>query len=464
MTLTFDKYAIKQLKQYAESHPLNSEEMGKINKGQLPMAVDRAFHVLELPDNIRLCYCVEQVPTINVGNLWVRHVTLSNNRSSFAPDVESFKEIFNLLEFPGLTDCQINIDSGIVDVIAPLISKLPEKLSMNDEIVLSQTFDVHTHLRENTEDDNMLDYIVALTVPTWAAVLAMPNTNSIIDSPGKAVIYRRAAIGDFGDRFDVFPTLYFQTHYTRNFLEEAKPHIVSIKFYPKGLTTNSSHGCCPDDPEVLNVLASMEELDIPLNVHPEAEGYYHDREQLFQKYIRSWAKMFPNLRIVMEHLSDGTSVQLLELPNVYATVTPQHLLTSGNDWFGPPFNRDLYCMPCVKRPSDRLTLLHAAMFNYPEKMMAGTDSAPHTENRKIQCGCAGVFSAPIALQLYTQAFDRLGMSHMLQAFVSDNAKKFYNVTLPNRQTTLIRKPFIIPERYGNVIPMWAGKTIDWSVK
>ena len=335
---------------------------------------------------------------------------------------------------------------------------------MVDEIVIDSPLDMHAHLRQ----DEMLRLVAPLTSRSWAGVMAMPNLSPIVDSPAAAVAYRaailEAAKEGSDEPFEAYTTLYFQTHYTRDFLADAKPHILSIKFYPRGMTTNSSHGCDPADPGVYDVLTSMEELGIPLSVHPEAEGYYHDREELFGKFVRDWVRRFPKLKVILEHLSDRHSVALLDLPNVHATITPQHLMTTGNDWFGPPFNPHLYCMPCVKRPEDRDALLQACFSDHPAKIMAGTDSAPHTEDRKVACGCAGVFSAPIAIQLYAQVFASAGKENMLQAFLSDNARRIYDITPPKRTVRLVREPFAIPSSYGNVIPMWAGGTLEWSIK
>lgn len=334
---------------------------------------------------------------------------------------------------------------------------------MIDAITIESPVDMHAHLRQG----EMLRQVVPLTTTTWAAVLAMPNTDPIIDSRDRVLDYREAvrdAACPMGHPdFEVYPSLYFQAHYTRDFLALVQPYILSVKFYPRGLTTNSAHGCDPGDPRVYDVLAIMEELGIPLSVHPEAPGYYHDREQLFGKYARDWSRRFPGLTIILEHLSDRNSLELLEHPNVHATVTPHHLLTTGDDWFGPPFDPHLYCMPCVKRPEDQHSLLAACGGPHRAKIMAGTDSAPHTRDRKVQCGCAGVFSAPIALQLYAQAFDAHGMADFLQDFLSGNARRIHGITPPARTVTLVREPFTIPDRYGDVVPMWAGRTIDWSI-
>lgn len=335
-----------------------------------------------------------------------------------------------------------------------------------NKIVIDSPLDMHTHLRQGA----LMQSIIPLTCPTWAGVLGMPNTDPPLTTAAQLRDYLDDIMLTTGNAdFKPYLTLYFQTTYTREFLESVEDLILSVKFYPKNLTTGSQHGCDPGDPKVLDILGYCEELGIPVNVHPEAEGYYHDREQLFMKYAYDWTNRFPNLKLILEHLSDAESLHLLERPNVYGTVTPQHLLTTGNDWFGPPFDYRLYCMPCVKRPEDRDGLMQAvtggSYEKFHKKLMAGTDSAGHDPNKKVQCGCAGVFSAPIALQLYAQAFDRAGKLDKLQGFVSDNARQIYGLTPPEKKVSLVRQPFTIPQSYLGVHePMWAGRTIDWSIE
>lgn len=333
---------------------------------------------------------------------------------------------------------------------------------MADRILIDRPVDMHAHLRQG----EMLGRVAKLTATTWAGVLAMPNTDPIISTPEMAEAYASEIVEASGapDRgFEVYPTLYFQPDYSASVLRAAKGRVISVKFYPQGLTTNSQHGCDPSDPRVPNVLASMEELGIPLCIHPEAPGYHEDREYLFGEFARAWATRFPSLKIVLEHISDRRSIDLLEFPNVFATVTPQHLLCTGDDLMGPPLDPHAYCMPVLKRPEDRDALMAACVGPHAKKIMAGTDSAPHTEHRKLHCGCAGCFTAPIAIQLYAEAFDRAQRLDLLPAFLGENARKIYGIDPPKKQVTLARKPFKIPESYGDLIPFHAGREIGWSV-
>jgi dihydroorotase len=332
-----------------------------------------------------------------------------------------------------------------------------------NEILISSPFDAHVHFRQG----EMLRHVVPLTVATFSGALVMPNTDPIVATLDQAVRYRREILEAAGspqeERFRAFVTLFFQTSMTLASLHEAAGFITSVKFYPKSMTTNSVHGVDPDDPAILPVLAAMEELDIPLNVHAEAAGYHEDREKKFGRYVRRWVRSFPRLKIVVEHISDRQSLELLSFPNVYATVTPQHLLLTGDDWVGPPLRPHLYCLPAIKRPEDRDDILRACTSWLSRKFMAGTDSAPHIVSRKLECGCAGVFTAPIALQLYAQAFDRVGSLDRLPFFLGGNARRIYGIDLPERTVRLVREPFVVPVVYGDVVPMWAGETLDWSV-
>lgn len=330
-----------------------------------------------------------------------------------------------------------------------------------DEITLDRPLDMHVHFRQGP----MLRHVVPLSAATFAGAMAMPNTDPPLDAYDRLHDYMVEVLrGARYVPFRPYGTLYFRPDYTYQELAAAKPYVTAIKFYPRNLTTNSQHGCDPDDPGVEEVLEIMQTLHIPLSVHPESFGYHEDREELFGKFIESWACYFPRLKIIMEHVSDRRSLPLLRHSNVFATMTPQHLLITGDDWVGPPLRPHLYCMPVAKRPEDRAALLRAATVDFPSKVMLGTDSAPHpAEKKESACGCAGVFTAPIALQLYAQAFDRAGHLDKLQAFASDNARRIYGVDPPAKSVTLARKPFVVPDTYGAVVPMWAGETLDWSV-
>lgn len=326
-------------------------------------------------------------------------------------------------------------------------------------ITLNSPLDMHLHVRQ----DAMLQVVAPLTAQHFSGAVIMPNLLPPVDSLERLLWYTtevQQATRDF--IFTPYMTLFFR-RYSREELVAAKPHILGIKLYPAGATTNSENGV----QEVLamsDVFSVMEELDIPLLVHGETHGFVMDREKEFCEVYRSLAKTFPKLRITMEHITTRSAVELLdEFENIRATVTPHHLFITLDDVVGGLMNPHLFCKPIAKRPEDREALLHAALSAHP-KLMMGSDSAPHPIEKKEAPGCAaGVFSAPLLLPMLAQLFEEHNKLENLQAFVSDNAQTLYRITPPHKTVTLEKKPFVIPATYGDVVPMWAGRTLEWSV-
>jgi dihydroorotase len=326
------------------------------------------------------------------------------------------------------------------------------------EIILNDPLDMHVHLRQG----NMLRNIAKYTSKYFSGALVMPNTEPIITHLNNVINYKlKITEMTIDDNFNPYMTLYFQTYYDYDFLKNIKPHILAIKFYPKSLTTNTEYGCDPNDPKIINVLHNMEDLGIPLCIHAEANGYHENRERLFYDYIFTWSEICPKLKIIIEHISDAQTLLLVNgLENVYGTVTPHHLLLTGDDFVGPPLNPHNYCMPVCKTPHDR-EMLQAEVLNN-KKLMLGTDSAPHLKEAKEQGGCAGIFNAPITLQSLVSLFE----NHLVefQSFISDNAQKIYGIKPPKKQVTLIKKSFTVPDNYNGVVPLFAGKQLEWSIK
>jgi dihydroorotase len=167
----------------------------------------------------------------------------------------------------------------------------------------------------------------------------------------------------------------------------------------------------------------------------------------------------------MEHITTKESVAALErFDNLYATITVHHLFITLDDVAGGMLQPHLFCKPIAKRPEDREALLNVALVAHP-KVMFGSDSAPHPKHAKENCGCAaGVFTAPIALQLLTELFEKHGVLDNLQAFISGNAKNIYGVNPRNKTVTLEKKPFKVPAEYNGVVPMYANEKIAYSIK
>jgi dihydroorotase len=325
-------------------------------------------------------------------------------------------------------------------------------------ITLQSPLDMHVHLRQ----DAMLNAVAPLTSASFAGDVVMPNLVPPVDSVDRLDWYasevKRATEGD---TFEPYMTLFFR-EYTRRELEAAKDKIIGIKLYPAGATTNSESGV-QQILDMHHVFAMMEELDIPLLVHGETHGFVMERERDFTPIYHQLAVLFPKLRIVMEHVTSADTLDLLDQhENVFATVTAHHLLITLDDVVGGLMNPHLFCKPIPKRPQDRDGLLAACLATHP-KVMFGSDSAPHPVHMKECPGCAaGVFTAPFALPLLASLFSHHNALHNLQAFVSDNARRIYRLQPPVKQVALQHTPMTIPASYHGVVPMWAGRTIEWS--
>lgn len=339
-------------------------------------------------------------------------------------------------------------------------------------ITLQSPLDMHLHFRQ----DDMLGLVAPLSAVHFAGGVIMPNLIPPVHSLERLLSYTAevtAAVQPHA--FAPYMTLFFR-EYTREELIAAKPHIIGIKLYPAGATTNSDSGVA-EISRVEHVFAMMEELDIPLLIHGETHGFVMDREREFCDVYRHLATRFPALRITMEHITTADAIATLnEFTNLSATVTAHHLLITLDDVVGGLMNPHLFCKPIAKRPEDREALQQAVLTGHP-KLMLGSDSAPHPLNRKESAGCAaGVFTAPILLPLLAEFFDERSALHQMQGFVSGHAQHIYRIEPPSKTVTLVREPMTIPIHYGGasedhantpgahqVIPMWAGRNISWRV-
>lgn len=322
--------------------------------------------------------------------------------------------------------------------------------------------DMHLHLRDGV----MLENVAPLSSYTFSGALVMPNLVPPIDSVEALKEYKsriKAAIGN--DYFEPYMTLFYK-NYSKEFLAGAADHITAVKLYPAGITTNSEGGVSSFDIEQMRpTLEAMSELGIVLCVHGETDGFVMDREAEFMNVYELLAKNFPKLKIVMEHITTKAAVDMLDrYDNLYATITAHHLVFTLDDVVGGLMMPHNFCKPIAKRPEDREALLHVALEAHP-KVMFGSDSAPHPLNKKETSGCAaGVFSAPIALQVLCEVFDKAGKLDNLQAFVSDNAQSIYGICPEYKEAVLERTPFTVPKDYNGVVPMYAQKTIEWTLQ
>jgi len=313
----------------------------------------------------------------------------------------------------------------------------------------------------------MLENIAKCSAKTFSGAIIMPNLVPPVSTKEEVIAYKNRIIAAIGDEtFTPYMTLFFKPSYDKTFLTSVRDEITAIKLYPAGITTNSEGGVSGFDVEELRpALEAMSELNIPLCVHGETNGFVMDREAEFASIYERLATAFPKLTIIMEHITTKTSVELLDkYENLYATITIHHLLITLDDVAGGMLKPHLFCKPIAKRPEDRDALLKVALEAHP-KVMFGSDSAPHPKHAKEACGCAaGVFTSPIALQLLADLFDTNGASQKnLQAFVSDNAQKIYNIAVPKKVITLEKKTFMVPSDYNGVVPMYADEEIAYSI-
>ena len=330
-------------------------------------------------------------------------------------------------------------------------------------LTLQSPLDMHLHLR----DGEMLHNIAKESAHTFAGALVMPNLVPPVTDKEALLAYKERILEAIGDEdFRPYMTLFFKPDYDRTFLETLNEEITAIKLYPAGITTNSEGGVSGFDVEELRpTLQAMSDLGIPLCIHGETNGFVMDREAEFVPIYEKLAKAFPKLKIIMEHITTKESVAALDrFDNLYATITLHHLLITLDDVAGGMLQPHLFCKPIAKRPEDREALLDVALRAHP-KVMFGSDSAPHPREAKEACGCAaGVFTAPIALQVLAALFEHHNALEKLQDFVSGNAQNIYGITPIAKRVTLIKEPFTVPSEYNGVVPMYAGETLEYSIK
>lgn len=336
-----------------------------------------------------------------------------------------------------------------------------------NNFTINKPLDMHLHLR----DGDMLSLVGPLSSNSFSGALIMPNLVPPVTNKDELLAYKQRVIKACkDDNFTPFMTLFFKNDYSFEFLNSVKNEITALKLYPAGITTNSNTGVSSMDIEVLRpTLENMSKLGIPLCIHGETNGFVMDREKEFMPIYESLAIAFPNLKIIMEHITTKEAVDLLDkYPNLFATVTLHHLLITLDDVAGGMLDPHLFCKPIAKRPEDRDALLNAALKAH-SKLMFGSDSAPHPKHKKECCGCAaGVFTAPIALQVLVELFEKHSCLENLNDFVSNNAQRIYGLNLEDKTINLVKKDFIVPAIYEykeeKVVPMYAGKTLGWSIE
>jgi len=327
---------------------------------------------------------------------------------------------------------------------------------------LLMPLDMHLHLRDGV----MLENVAPLSAYSFSGAIVMPNLVPPVENKADVIAYKARIMAAVpNDYFEPYMTLFYK-NYDKAFLESVADEITAIKLYPAGITTNSEDGVSSFDiEEMRGTLQAMSDMEIPLCVHGETDGFVMDREAEFMSIYELLASNFPKLKIIMEHITTKEAVAMLDkYENLYATITVHHLILTLDDVVGGMMQPHLFCKPIAKRPEDLDALLSVALEAHP-KVMFGSDSAPHPQHKKESCGCAaGVFTAPIALQLLCEIFEQFGKLDNLQAFVSDNAQGIYGICPEFKEITLEERPFVVPANYSGVVPMYAGETLSWAIE
>jgi dihydroorotase len=341
-----------------------------------------------------------------------------------------------------------------------------------DDLTIPRPDDWHLHLR----DGGALRAVVGYTAAVFGRAIVMPNLRPPVETVEQAEAYRTRILEALRPGADFTPlmTLYLTPRTTPAEVARAAahPHVLGIKLYPAGATTNAEAGVADLD-AMQAVLAAMEEHDVPLLVHGESidpKVDVFDREAVFvERDLAPLVERYPRLRVVLEHVTTAEAVRfVLAAPaTVAATVTPQHLLLDRNALFSGGLRPHHFCLPVLKRERHRLALLDAVASG-SRKLFLGTDSAPHEQRAKeAACGCAGCFTAPLALPLYAEAFESVGALHALEGFASRHGPAFYGLPVSERRITLRREPWSVPASYpfegGEVVPLRAEGTVAWRV-
>jgi dihydroorotase len=344
---------------------------------------------------------------------------------------------------------------------------------MSQMLRLRRPDDWHLHLR----DGAALRAVLPFSAARFARAIVMPNLTPPVTTTALALAYRERIMAALpvGARFQPLMTLYLTDRTRAQEIERAHASgaVFGCKLYPAGATTHSDDGVS-DVAHLEPTLAAMARLDLPLLVHAEVTDQnvdVFDREARFiERTLAPLSELWPTLRIVFEHVSSRAGVDFVRgaRGGVAATVTPQHLLFNRNALLAGGLRPHLYCAPVLKSESDRRSLLDAVAAG-DARFFLGTDSAPHARHAKeAACGCAGVFSAHAAIELYAEVFEAEGILPRLQAFASEFGADFYHLPRNQDQIELVREPWTPPDSYAfgdqQLVPLRAGAPIPWRLQ
>ncbi len=339
-------------------------------------------------------------------------------------------------------------------------------------LTLRRPDDWHVHLR----DDAMLATVLPHTARQFARAVVMPNLRPPITTTAQAQAYRARILQALpaGLCFEPLMTLYLTEATPAAEILQAKASgiVVGVKLYPAGATTHSDAGVT-DIRRVYATLEAMQSCGMPLLIHGEVTDPavdIFDREAVFiDRVLLPLRRDFPALKMVLEHITTEAAVQCVRDGDDYlgATVTPQHILLNRNALFSGGLRVHHYCLPVLKRERHRAAIMAVLASGHP-RFFLGTDSAPHGRHAKESaCGCAGIFSAHAALELYAEAFASAGALAQLEAFASLNGPRFYGLAPNETYITLTAQPWTVPHHYGqdetHIIPLRAAEEVLWTL-
>jgi dihydroorotase len=340
------------------------------------------------------------------------------------------------------------------------------------ELTITTPDDWHLHLRDG---GGMAD-VVVFTAGTFGRAVIMPNLVPPVTTTEAAIAYRDRILAALPEDsvFEPLMTLYLTDVTSAEEIEKAAASgaVAAVKLYPAGATTNSDAGVTEIE-RAEPALEAMVRLGLPLLVHGEVTDPaidIFDREMVFiERVLGPLVAGWPGLKVVFEHITTAEAVEfvLRAPPTVAATITPHHLMYDRNTLFSGGIGPHFYCLPVLKRDHHREALVWAATSGSP-RFFLGTDSAPHARHTKeAPRGCAGIFSAHAALELYAEVFEGAGALDRLEAFASHHGCHFYGLPRNRSSVTLVREDWVVPEAYAfgqhEVVPMKAGESLRWRV-
>lgn len=339
-------------------------------------------------------------------------------------------------------------------------------------LTITQPDDWHLHVRTGT----ILKTVIAHTAKQFKRAIIMPNLKPPVTSVAMASAYRHEILQALPDNSDFEPlmTLYLTNQTTADEIKKVAntDFTHAFKLYPAGATTNSDAGV-NDLTSIYPLLESMQQHKVPLLIHGEVtdgDCDIFDRERVFiDRHLIDIVKQFPELKVVLEHVTTEEAVQFVESTpaNIGATITPQHLHYNRNALLAGGIRPHYYCLPIIKREKHRLALVKAATSGNP-KFFLGTDSAPHlTHLKENACGCAGCYSAFAAIELYTEVFEKENALDKLEAFASFYGADFYGLPRNTKTITLEKQEWTVPSYYGEndveITPLKANENLTWKL-